>query len=94
MHVDTNADVCTCKHIQTHIPRDASSLSPFQYLCLRNLNLVAFTKCWVRTITFTVAIQSNYTKLSDQFRILARKLLLLLAQTFTFKVCLLLLKGL
>ena len=78
----------TYRHIY---PEMLAPYPPFQYLCLRNLKLVAFTKCWVRTITFTVAIQSNNTKLSDQFRILARNLLLLLAQTFTLKVCLLLL---
>lgn len=39
-------------------------------------------------VILTAAIQYNSTKLSDQFRILAHKLLFLLAQTFTLKVCL------
>lgn len=43
-----------------------------------------------RTMAGTTAIQHNSTKSSDQFRILAWKLLFLLAQTFTLKICLLL----
>lgn len=41
-------------------------------------------------MTLTAAIQCNSTQLSDPFRILAYKLLFLLAQTLTLKVCLLL----
>jgi hypothetical protein len=73
-HVHKPAYVCsrvhtnTYRHIHTEI---LASYSLFQCLCSRNLSTVVFSKCWVRTITLTSAVQYNSTKLSDQFRILA-----------------------
>lgn len=67
-----------------------SSFLPHHRTSHENLKPVVASKPWLRMIILTAVIQHNSTKLSDQFRILAYKLLFLLAQTFTFKVCLLL----